>query len=85
MKITVQEKAHPSRPIQKNKNEFASDQTVRWCPGCGDYAILSSVQKIMPELGVPRENIVFLFTFLIVEKDSSSIVLTWPSKIISGL
>ena len=40
--------------------DFATDQTVRWCPGCGDYAILAQVQKVMPELGVPRENIVFV-------------------------
>jgi hypothetical protein len=33
---------------------------VRWCPGCGDYAILSAVQKSMPDLGIPRENIVFI-------------------------
>jgi 2-oxoglutarate ferredoxin oxidoreductase subunit beta len=42
------------------RKDFVSDQEVRWCPGCGDYAILASVQKIMPELGVPRENIVFI-------------------------
>jgi len=40
--------------------DFASDQTVRWCPGCGDYSILAQVQKVMPTLGVPRENIVFI-------------------------
>jgi len=40
--------------------DFATDQTVRWCPGCGDYAILAQVQKVMPELGIPRENIVFV-------------------------
>jgi 2-oxoglutarate ferredoxin oxidoreductase subunit beta len=40
------------------KKDFASDQEVRWCPGCGDYAILSTVQGFLPELGVPRENIV---------------------------
>lgn len=40
--------------------DFATDQDVRWCPGCGDYAILSSVQKVMPELGIARENIVFV-------------------------
>jgi 2-oxoglutarate ferredoxin oxidoreductase subunit beta len=34
--------------------DFASDQEVRWCPGCGDYAILAAVQKFMPELGLPR-------------------------------
>jgi 2-oxoglutarate ferredoxin oxidoreductase subunit beta len=40
--------------------DFKSDQEVRWCPGCGDYAILASVQSFMPELGFPRENIVFV-------------------------
>jgi 2-oxoglutarate ferredoxin oxidoreductase subunit beta len=40
------------------KKDFASDQEVRWCPGCGDYAILSSVQSVFPELGVPREKFV---------------------------
>ncbi len=39
---------------------FASDQEVRWCPGCGDYAILASVQKVLPELGIERENTVFI-------------------------
>lgn len=47
----------PKKPVAK---DFASDQEVRWCPGCGDYAILKTVQKVMPELGVPRENIVFI-------------------------
>jgi 2-oxoglutarate ferredoxin oxidoreductase subunit beta len=42
------------------KKDFESDQDVRWCPGCGDYAILSAVQKMMPDLGIPRENIVFI-------------------------
>ncbi|RKS69226.1 2-oxoglutarate ferredoxin oxidoreductase subunit beta [Motilibacter peucedani] len=37
--------------------DFKTDQEVRWCPGCGDYAILAAVQGFMPELGVPRENI----------------------------
>jgi 2-oxoglutarate ferredoxin oxidoreductase subunit beta len=40
--------------------DFKSDQEVRWCPGCGDYAILASVQGFMPELGYPREKIVFV-------------------------
>jgi 2-oxoglutarate ferredoxin oxidoreductase subunit beta len=40
------------------KKDFATDQEVRWCPGCGDYAILSSVQSVFPELGIPRENFV---------------------------
>ena len=38
--------------------DFKSDQDVRWCPGCGDYAILSAFQAFIPELGVPRENVV---------------------------
>ena len=40
--------------------DFATDQEVRWCPGCGDYSILAQVQKIMPALGIPRENIVIV-------------------------
>ncbi len=40
--------------------DFTSDQTVRWCPGCGDYSILAQAQKVMPTLGIPRENIVFV-------------------------
>ncbi len=42
------------------RKDFISNQDVRWCPGCGDYAILASVQRVMPELGVPREKIVFV-------------------------
>src|SRR6266851_5983806 len=42
------------------RKDFVSDQDVRWCPGCGDYAILAQVQKVMPELGVARENMVFI-------------------------
>ncbi len=40
------------------KKDFQTDQEVRWCPGCGDYAILSAVQSVFPELGVPREKFV---------------------------
>ena len=40
--------------------DFASDQDVRWCPGCGDYSILAQMKKMMPTLGLPRENIVFI-------------------------
>jgi 2-oxoglutarate ferredoxin oxidoreductase subunit beta len=47
-------------PGQLKKADFVSDQEVRWCPGCGDYAILNNVQKVMPDLGVPREKIVFV-------------------------
>jgi 2-oxoglutarate/2-oxoacid ferredoxin oxidoreductase subunit beta len=47
-------------PEQLTKKDFVSNQEVRWCPGCGDYAILNNVQKVMPELGIPREKIVFV-------------------------
>ncbi|HUN01422.1 MAG TPA: 2-oxoacid:ferredoxin oxidoreductase subunit beta [Niabella sp.] len=40
--------------------DFTTDQEVRWCPGCGDYSILAQVQKVMPGIGVPRENIVII-------------------------
>ena len=40
--------------------DFKTDQEVRWCPGCGDYAILAAVQSFLPELGIPRERIVFI-------------------------
>ena len=42
------------------RKDFESDQDVRWCPGCGDYSILAQTQRIMPELGIPREDIVFI-------------------------
>ncbi len=40
--------------------DFASDQAVRWCPGCGDYAILAQTQKVFPDLGLDKENVVFI-------------------------
>ena len=43
-----------------SKADFSSDQETRWCPGCGDYAILASVQGFMPELGISPEKIVFV-------------------------
>ena len=42
------------------KRDFESDQDVRWCPGCGDYSILAQTQRILPELGIPKENLVFI-------------------------
>ena len=47
-----------SNTEQLTKKDFTSDQDVRWCPGCGDYAILAQVQKVFPNLGIPKENIV---------------------------
>lgn len=46
--------------IQLTPKDFATDQEVRWCPGCGDYSILSQVQKVFPTLGIPRENFVII-------------------------
>ena len=52
---------NPSDNIQVlTRKDFVSDQEVRWCPGCGDYSILAQTQRVMPDLGVPRENIVFI-------------------------
>ena len=48
-----------SLPILK-ASDFASDQEVRWCPGCGDYSILAQIKKILPTINVPRENTVFV-------------------------
>ncbi len=50
----------PSAPLQLSAKDFKSDQEVRWCPGCGDYAILAAMQGFLPELGIPRERIVFV-------------------------
>jgi 2-oxoglutarate ferredoxin oxidoreductase subunit beta len=44
----------PNTPL--TRKDFETGQEVRWCPGCGDYAILSQVQKLLPTLGIPREN-----------------------------
>ena len=50
--------ALPAAGPMLTKKDFTSDQMVRWCPGCGDYAILSAVQAVFPELGIPREKFV---------------------------
>ena len=50
----------PTPPHELTKADFQSDQETRWCPGCGDYAVLSAVQQFMPELGIPPEKIVFI-------------------------
>lgn len=47
-------------PVQLTAKDFKSDQEVRWCPGCGDYAILAAVQSFMPELGIERDRMVFV-------------------------
>ncbi len=52
--------AAPEGPLALQRKDFVTDQEVRWCPGCGDYSILAQTQKLMPDLGVPRENVVFI-------------------------
>ena len=46
--------------LELTAKDFRTDQEVRWCPGCGDYAILAAMQSFMPELGIERENTVFI-------------------------
>ncbi|MEV6317221.1 2-oxoacid:ferredoxin oxidoreductase subunit beta [Streptomyces sp. NPDC051776] len=50
----------PKAEAEQSMKDFKSDQEVRWCPGCGDYAVLAAVQGFMPELGLAKENIVFV-------------------------
>ncbi|MGE4606997.1 MAG: 2-oxoacid:ferredoxin oxidoreductase subunit beta [Myxococcota bacterium] len=46
--------------LNLTRKDFETDLDVRWCPGCGDYAVLANIQRVMPELGVPKENFVFV-------------------------
>ncbi|MEU0957836.1 2-oxoacid:ferredoxin oxidoreductase subunit beta, partial [Streptomyces niveus] len=50
----------PKAEAKQTMKDFKSDQEVRWCPGCGDYAVLAAVQGFMPDLGLAKENIVFV-------------------------
>ena len=50
----------PTFDGKQTAKDYKSDQEVRWCPGCGDYAVLAAVQGFMPQLGLKRENIVFV-------------------------
>ncbi|WP_327187227.1 2-oxoacid:ferredoxin oxidoreductase subunit beta [Streptomyces sp. NBC_01334] len=50
----------PKSHDRQSMKDFKSDQEVRWCPGCGDYAVLAAVQGFMPQLGLAKENIVFV-------------------------
>jgi 2-oxoglutarate ferredoxin oxidoreductase subunit beta len=50
----------PHTEDKQGRKDFTSDQEVRWCPGCGDYAILAAMQGFLPELGLRRENVVFI-------------------------
>jgi 2-oxoglutarate ferredoxin oxidoreductase subunit beta len=46
--------------VKLTSKDFASEMEVKWCPGCGDYSILKQVQTIFPDLGIPKENFVFI-------------------------
>ena len=48
------------QPVQYSPKDFKSDQEVRWCPGCGDHAVLNAVQKALSELGIPKEKFAFI-------------------------
>ncbi len=50
----------PAEAAVLTKKDFQTDQEVRWCPGCGDYAILTAVQSVFPELGIPKEKFVMV-------------------------
>ena len=52
--------ANPETPVKYKARDFQTDQDVRWCPGCGDYAILAQVQRLLPELGIPKEKFAFI-------------------------
>jgi 2-oxoglutarate ferredoxin oxidoreductase subunit beta len=62
----MSENGHPTigatgaAAVKLTRKDFVTDQEVRWCPGCGDYSILAQVQKVMPELGLSKEKIVFI-------------------------
>ena len=49
-----------AKPVELTRKDFAMGQAVRWCPGCGDYAILAQVQQTLPKLGIPREDFVVI-------------------------
>jgi 2-oxoglutarate ferredoxin oxidoreductase subunit beta len=60
MSATVETNGNGHGSPKLTKADFQSDQETRWCPGCGDYAVLASVQQFMPELGIPPARIVFI-------------------------
>ncbi len=60
MKKTRRTSKVPAGAPTLTMKDFKSDQDTRWCPGCGDYSILTQTQRVMPELGIPKENIVFI-------------------------
>ena len=53
-----------STQVKYTRKDFTSDQAVRWCPGCGDYSILTQTQKVFPDLGRKKEEFVFISCLL---------------------
>lgn len=49
-----------NKDIKLTAKDFVTDQDVRWCPGCGDYSILAQTQRVLPDLGIPKENVVWI-------------------------
>ncbi|MCI0705996.1 MAG: 2-oxoacid:ferredoxin oxidoreductase subunit beta [Ignavibacteriae bacterium] len=62
MTTQVEDLISKTQPPQQKytAKDFQSDQDVRWCPGCGDYSILAQTQRVMPDLGIPRHQMVFI-------------------------
>ena len=60
MSTEIKNAASVDTPIIYTAKDFASDQDVRWCPGCGDYSILAQIQRTMPTLGYRKEDLVFV-------------------------
>ncbi len=58
--MTIYPDLPPTDPSELTRKDFATDQDVRWCPGCGDYSILAQVQRTLPTLGIPKEDFVFI-------------------------
>ena len=49
-----------NKSLDLSRMDFVTDQTVKWCPGCGDYSILKQTQRVLPDLGIPREKFLFI-------------------------
>ena len=60
MRLNVYPEFKHTDPSTQQRKDYVTDQDVRWCPGCGDYSILAQVQRVMPTLGIPREQYVFV-------------------------
>src|ERR1700759_4090666 len=78
-KLTKNDGVPTTDQPQKGK-DFTSDQEVRWCPGCGDYVILNTIRNFLPELGLRRENIVFVSGIGWAGRRPSRPPSRWPAR-----